>query len=321
MTEAGLVLITDCDHPDIDTERAIFAAAGLDVRLASCRTEDDVLAAGSGADVLALLVEYAPIGARVLDGLPSCRVVGRYGTGLDSIDLPAAAARGVDVVSVPDYSVQEVSDHAIALALALCRRVIAYAGAVRAGRWDVRSGGAIHRLSALRLGVIGLGRIGQEVARKAAALGFGVVGYDVAPPAGSAVPLLGLEELLRTSDVVTLHLPATAQTRHLIDASRLALMRPSAVLINTSRGAVVDQAALRDAIICGSLAGAGLDVLEREPPDRTDPLLACEQVIITPHVAFYSEESLAELNRRVAEGIVAALARHGAVTPTTDNLS
>jgi D-3-phosphoglycerate dehydrogenase / 2-oxoglutarate reductase len=315
VSRAGLVLITDCDHPDINTERAIFAAAGLNVRLASCRTEDDVLDAGAGA--VALLVQYAPIGARVLDGLPSCRVVGRYGTGLDSIDLPAAAARRVDVISVPDYSIQEVSDHAIALVLALCRRVMAYAGSVRSGQWNMRCGGAIHRLSALRLGVIGLGRIGREVARKAAALNFDVVGYDIVPPAGSAVPLLGLEELLRTSDVVTLHLPATAQTRHLIDGSRLALMRPSAVLVNTSRGAVVDQAALRAAITGGSLAGAGLDVLEHEPPDRTDPLLACDQVIITPHVAFYSEESLAELNRRVAEGIVAALARHGLVVRTT----
>jgi D-3-phosphoglycerate dehydrogenase / 2-oxoglutarate reductase len=311
VSDAGLVLITDCDHPDTDAERAIFAAAGLEVRQAACRTEDDVLAAGDGA--VALLVQYAPVGERVLDGLPSCRVVGRYGTGLDSIDLPAAAARRVDVVSVPDYSIQEVSDHAIALTLALCRRVTVYAGSVRSGQWDMRNGGEIHRLSTLRLGVVGLGRIGREVARKGAALNFDVVGYDVVPPPGTSVPLLSLEELLSTSDVVTLHLPASEQTHHLIDASRLALMRSSAVLVNTSRGAVVDQVALHAAITAGSLAGAGLDVLEQEPPDRTDPLLACDQVIITPHVAFYSEESLAELNHRVAEAIVQALTRHGIV--------
>jgi D-3-phosphoglycerate dehydrogenase / 2-oxoglutarate reductase len=307
----SLVVITDCDHPDTDIERAIFASAGLSVQLAACRTEDDVLAAGAGA--VALLVQYAPIGARVFAGLPSCRVVGRYGTGLDSIDLPSAQAHDVEVVAVTDYATQEVCDHTIALALTLCRRVTMYAGAVRSGRWDLRTGGELHRLSTLRLGVIGLGRIGREVARKGAALGFEVVGHDIVPPADGAVPLLSLEELLATSDVVTLHLPASEQTHHLIDASRLALMRRSAVLINTSRGALVDQDALHAAIAEGALAGAALDVLEREPPDRSDPLLRCEQVIITPHVAFYSEESLAELNRRAAEGIVDALVRRGVI--------
>jgi D-3-phosphoglycerate dehydrogenase / 2-oxoglutarate reductase len=300
-----LVVITDCDHPDVEIERRIFAAAGIEVHQASCRTEDDVLAAGTGA--AALLVQYAPVSARVLAGLPALRVVGRYGTGLDPIDLPAAAARGVGVVCVPDYSIQEVSDHAIALALALCRQVVAYSNAVRAGRWDLRVGGRVRRLSAMRFGVIGLGRIGQAVARKAAALGFDVVGYDVVQPQDAGAPLVSLEELLGTSDVVSLHLPLSAQTRHLMDASRLALMRPSAVLVNTSRGGVVDQAALGAAITRGRLAGAALDVLDPEPPGRADPLVLSDRVIITPHVAFYSEESLAELKRRAAEGIVSAL--------------
>jgi len=300
-----LVVITDCDHPDVEIERRIFADAGIEVHQASCRTEDDVLAAGTGA--AALLVQYAPVSARVLAGLPALRVVGRYGTGLDPIDLPAAAARGIGVVCVPDYSIQEVSDHAIALALALCRQVVTYSNAVRAGRWDLRVGGRLRRLSTLRFGVIGLGRIGQAVARKAAALGFDVAGYDVVEPQDAGVPLVGLEELLGTSDVVSLHLPLSAQTRHLIDASRLALMRPSAVLVNTSRGGVVDQAALGAAIARGRLAGAALDVLDPEPPCPADPLVLSDRVIITPHVAFYSEESLAELKRRAAEGIVSAL--------------
>jgi len=308
------VLITDCDHPDTAIERAIFTAAGLDVRQGNCRTEDDVLAAAG--DAVALLVQYAPVGERVFAGLPSCQVVGRYGAGLDTIDLAAARAHGVDVVHVPDYAIAEVSDHTIALVLAVCRRLTAYSSAVRSGRWDMRSAGTVYRLSALRLGVIGLGRIGQMVARKAAAFSFDVVGYDIAPPDGSPVPLLSLEELLATSDVVTLHLPLTARTHHLIDAARLALMRPTAVLVNTSRGGVVDQAALAAAIASGTLAGAALDVLEREPPDPADALLAATQVIITPHVAFYSEQALAELNRRVAENIVAALTRRGALGRT-----
>src|ERR1039458_1832101 len=229
-----LVLITDCDHSDTDVERAIFAAAGLDVRLANCRTEDDVLAAG--ADAVALLVQYAPISAKVLAGLDRCQVVGRYGAGLDMIDLSAARTQGVEVVSVPDYSVQEVSDHTIALVLSLCRGIVAYAGAVRSGRWDMREGGVMRRLSTLRLGVIGLGRIGRLVAAKAAALNFEVVGYDVIPSTEPSVPLLSLEELLVTSDVVTLHVPLSTETHHLIDASRLALDRKSTRLNSSHLG-------------------------------------------------------------------------------------
>jgi len=186
MSSRPRILITDCDHPEIDVERAVFAAAGLEVRLARCRTEEEVLAADP--DAVALLVQYAPVSARVLDGLPRCRVVGRYGTGLDSVDVAAPQARGVDVVHVPDYAVQEVSDHAIALTLAWCRRIVAYSGSVRSGRWEMRSGGPVRRLSALRLGVIGLGRIGREVARKAVALGFDVVGHDAIPPDEPPVP-------------------------------------------------------------------------------------------------------------------------------------
>jgi D-3-phosphoglycerate dehydrogenase / 2-oxoglutarate reductase len=302
-----LVVITDCDHPDTMIERRIFAEAGITVHQAACRTEDDVLAAGAGAE--GLLVQYAPVSAKVLAGLPSIQVIGRYGTGLDPIDTSAAAARGVQIVSVRDYAVQEVSDHAIALTLALCRRVVAYSNAVRAGRWDLHAGDGIRRLSTLRFGVIGLGLIGQAVARKAAALGFDVVGYDVVEPPQARVPLVSLEELLSTSDIVSLHVPLSAQTRHLINGSRLALMRRSAVLVNTSRGGVVDQAALGAAISGGELAGAALDVLDPEPPSPADPLVLSDRVIITPHVAFYSEESLAELKRRAAEGIVSALAR------------
>jgi D-3-phosphoglycerate dehydrogenase / 2-oxoglutarate reductase len=313
-----VVLITDCDHPDVQIERAVFTAAGLGVQLGHCRSEDDVLAVGHGA--VALLVQYAPVTAGVLAGLPSCLVVGRYGAGLDTIDVAAARTRGVAVVSVPDYAVQEVSDHAIALILSLCRGIDGYARDVRSGRWDLRAQGQLHRLSTMRLGVLGLGRIGQAVARKAAVLGFDVVGCDIVPPGNSVVPVVSMAELLATSDVVTLHVPLSAETFHLIDATRLALMRPTAVLVNTSRGGLIDQVALGRAIASGRLAGAALDVLEAEPPDPHDPLLADERVIITPHVAFYSEESLAELKRRAAEGIVAALAERGVIRLTGESV-
>jgi len=308
-----LVLITDCDHPDIEIEQATFADAGFAVRLENCLTEDAVLSAGAGA--VALLTQYAPVSARVIAGLPGCLVVGRYGAGLDTVDLAAARARGVEVISVPDYAVQEVSDHAIALTLSLCRRIGMYSSSVRAGEWDLRAGGVVRRLSELRLGVVGLGRIGRAVARKASALGFPVVGCDVVVPSDPGVPVVPLDELLATCDVVSLHVPLSESTAHLIDADRLALMRPTAVLVNTSRGGLVDQAALVRALQDGRLAGAALDVLESEPPDPADPLLRDDRVIITPHVAFYSEESLAELKRRAAESIVGALASRGLPHP------
>jgi D-3-phosphoglycerate dehydrogenase / 2-oxoglutarate reductase len=315
-----LVLITDCDHPDTRAEHDIFGAAGLEVRLANCTSEADVLAAAASAEAepgpVALLSQYAPITSRVVDGLALCCVVGRYGAGLDTIDVPAARARGWDIISVPDYSVQEVSDHAMALALALCRGVVAFDRSVHSGHWDIRETAVLRRLSSLRFGVVGLGQVGRAVARKAVAFDFEVVGYDVAAPPEATVPLVSLEVLLSTCDVVSLHVPLMAETRHLIDSARLALMRPTAVLVNTSRGAVVDQSALVKALREGRLAGAGLDVLEHEPPPVTDPVLSEGRVIITPHVAFYSEESLAELKRRVAEGIVEALRRRGLVTAT-----
>jgi len=309
------VLITDCDHPDIEIERALFGAAGFAVRLENCLTEEAVLSAG--ADAVALLTQYAPVSAKVLGGLPGCLVVGRYGAGLDTVDLEAARAHGVEVVSVPDYAIQEVSDHAIALTLSLCRRIGWYSSSVRAGEWDLRAGGTVRRLSALRFGVVGLGRIGRAVARKAAALGFSVVGCDVVVPSEPGVPVVSLEELLATSDVVSLHLPLSDATAHLIDAARLAAMKPAAVLVNTSRGGLVDQGALLRALQSARLGGAALDVLETEPPDPADPLLRDERVIITPHVAFYSEESLAELKRRAAQSVIESLARRGLPATTS----
>jgi D-3-phosphoglycerate dehydrogenase / 2-oxoglutarate reductase len=299
------VVITDCDHPDVTIERQIFGRAGLDVTLASCRTEGDVIAAGG--DAAALLTQYAPVTAGVLARLPECRAVGRYGTGMDSIDVAAARARGVRLVSVPDYATEEVANHAIALILALVRGVVRLNDSVRAGPWDFRASGLLRRASAQRLGVVGLGHIGAAVASRARALGFAVAGYDPVVTDVSGISAVPFAELLATSDVVSLHAPLSKATRHLLDDTAFALMKPGSVLVNTARGGLVDPAALARALDSGRLAGAALDVLDREPPASDDPLLRDERVIVTPHAAFYSEESLAEMKRRAAEGLVAAL--------------
>ena len=264
-----------------------------------------------GRDAAALLAQYAPITAEVMDALPDVRVVGRYGVSLDNIELPAAAARDITVVNVPDYCVDEVADHTIALVLALTRGVVSLDRAVHAGRWHFGHAGELRRASDMRLGLVGLGRIGAATARRAQALRFEVVASDQRSPHVDGVALLELDELLATSDIVSLHAPLDPSTRHMLDAAVIARMKPGVFLVNTSRGGLIDQPALVDALRSGHVGAAALDVLEREPIAADDPLLTLPNVVLTPHAAFYSRESLVEMKTRVAEGIVAAMAAAG----------
>lgn len=300
----GTVVITDCDHGSVDIELEVFRSAGLETTVARCRTAEDVVAAARGA--VALVTQYAPVTRAVLEQLPGLRAVARYGTGVDTIDVVAAADRGIAVMSVPDYAVSEVSDQTVALIMALTRGVVVADRAVRAGRWDLDAVRQVRRTSTMRLGLVGVGRIGAMVARKAAALGFAVAAYDVVDvPDG--IERLELAELLAASDVVSLHLPLTERTHHLIGEAELALMRPGAFLVNTARGAIVDEAALAAALRAGKLGGAGLDVVESEPLAADSPLRDCPNVVVTPHVGFYSQEALHELKWRVATGVVETL--------------
>jgi D-3-phosphoglycerate dehydrogenase / 2-oxoglutarate reductase len=303
------IVITDCDHQTIDIERAIFARAGYEFELAQCHTANEVIAAGTAA--VALLTQYAPITEAVLAALPSVRVLGVYGASLDNVDLPAVARRGLRVVNVPDYGVDEVADHTIGLILALTRGIVPLDRAVHAGAWDFRAGGELRRSSGLQIGIIGLGRIGSAVARRALALRFKVVASDSRQPAVEGVRLAELDDLLATSDLVSVNTRLDPSSHHLLDAAALARMKPGAFLVNTSRGGVVDQGALVEALRSGRLGGAALDVLEREPIAPDDPLLALPNVVLTPHAAFYSRESLVEMKRRAAEAIIAALGEVG----------
>lgn len=307
MTSRGTILITDCDHPSVEIERAIMATAGFDVTLRACRSTDDVRHAAAETRPVALLVQYAPISGEILRALPDCRAVGRYGVGLDTIDLAAAAELGIRVVNVPDYCTDEVADHALGLILALTRGIVPLDRGVQRGEWDFRLAGRVRRPSSQRLGVIGLGRIGSALARRALALGYEVVATD---PRGSTEPgvrQVDLDELLRTSDVVSIHAPLDDTTHHLIDARALSSMRPSAVLVNTSRGGLVDHDALVDALQAGRLGGAGLDVQEQEPLAPDDPLIGLPNVVLTPHAAFFSEESIVEMKTKVATRLLAAM--------------
>jgi D-3-phosphoglycerate dehydrogenase len=296
----GVVVITDLDHDNVDPERSVLDGHDVELRVLRCRTPEEVAAQAGDADVL--INQYVPITAEALDGLPRCRLVVRYGVGVDNVDVEAAAARGVWVANVPDYGRDEVADHTLALALAVLRGVVALDRSVREGSWDLEAARPLRRLATLTYAVVGCGAIGTAVAARAAGLGMRVLGYDV-PQVRSAPPIerVPLEELLSSSDLVSLHAALTPDTHHLIGAAALARMRPSAFLVNTARGGLVDAAALLAALDAGELAGAARDVLEGEPPDELGWRLARHpRVVMTPHAAWYSEEAFHTLKTEVA---------------------
>jgi D-3-phosphoglycerate dehydrogenase len=306
------VFITDYTIADtLDLEEAILAPAGLSVVRAACTTEAEVLAALAGVDPVAIITQWAPVTPAVIDLCPNLKVISRNGIGVDNIDLDYCRAKGIPVTNSPTYCTSEVADHAMALMLALLRKLVLTTDEVRGGAWGAEFLPPQRRLGNLTLGIIGAGRIGGAVALRARPFFGDVIANDCDPEVcllgGEQVELLSLDEVLRRSDVVTLHIPGTDETRHLINAARLALMKPTAYLVNTCRGTVVDTEALVAALQSGRLAGAGLDVHEQEPLPLDHPLRALPQVIITPHVAFYSEEAVEDVRRDTCVNIVNVL--------------
>ncbi|MCR4392637.1 MAG: C-terminal binding protein [Candidatus Acetothermia bacterium] len=312
MTQSTLrwkVLVTDYNYADLDIEREILAQWEAEVVSAQCTRPEEVLAAGQDAD--ALISQYAPITKEVIAGLARCRAVGRYGIGVDNIDVQAATMHGIAVINVPSYCEDEVSDHVLAMLLSWARKITHYTGEIRAGTWDWKTGRPIHRLRGRVLGCLGFGKIARMLAGKARAWGMQVIAYDPYLPdevfSATGVQRVDFAEILSRSDFLSVHVPLTEATRHLIDEAALAKMKPTACLINTSRGPVVDEIALARALKEGKIAGACLDVMEREPPEQGNPLLHLPQVLLSPHVAWYSEESQSELRQKVAQDIGRAL--------------
>jgi D-3-phosphoglycerate dehydrogenase / 2-oxoglutarate reductase len=258
-----------------------------------------------GMDVI--ITCWAPVTARVIDAADRCRHIARTGIGLDNIDVARATERGIVVTNVPDYCLREVAEHSLALLFALARKAAAYHLATKRGEYSLVAELPVERIEGKTLGVVGLGQIGSRLAAKAAALGMRVIGTNRSRRTPAGVEWRTLEELLAGSDYVSLQLPLGPETRHIINADTLRLMKPTAYLINTSRGRLVDHAALAEALAAGQLAGAALDVQEPEPPDLSQPPWSDPRVIVTPHVAFYSTEATAELRMRVARQIVAFL--------------
>ncbi len=296
---------------ELDVEERILGPAGLSIVRGAATTEADVLAAVEGVDPIAIITQWAPTSAAVMDQCPNLKVVSRNGIGVDNIDLEYCRARGIVVTNSPTYCLDEVADHALALMLALIRKLVFTMDQVRAGQWGLGGLMPIRRIGEQTLGVVGLGAIGRYVVQRGRPLFKDVIGHD--PYAGEVVldgepvPMVSLEELLQRSDVVDLHVPGTPETHHLMDAAAFAQMKPTAYLVNTCRGSVVDTEALVAALQSGQIAGAGLDVHEEEPLPADHPLRTLPHVIITPHVAFYSEEAVAQLREDTCVNIVNVL--------------
>jgi D-3-phosphoglycerate dehydrogenase / 2-oxoglutarate reductase len=303
------VLVTDHVFEDLETERALLEPLGAEVILASGASEEILVEEAHDAD--ALLVCYAKVTGSVIEAAADsgCRVISRYGIGYDNVDVEAATRRGLLVTYVPDYCLDEVADHTLALFLALARAVFPAAMSVRAGDWKVPQG-RVHRLQGLRLLVVGMGGVGRRVAARARAFGLEVVGYDPFLEAWDIPEVERADDLdgaLSEADVISLHTPLTPESRHLINERTIARMRRSPIVLNTARGGLVVTEALLRGLEEGRVGGAALDVTEEEPLPRDHPLREHPRVVITPHMAFYSIEAQRELQRRAAEEVVRAL--------------
>ncbi|HEY6704099.1 MAG TPA: C-terminal binding protein [Xanthobacteraceae bacterium] len=312
-----LIAVTDSPFPSLDPAKAALAPIDPELRIAKSPSADDVLAVARDAD--AILVTYAKLPGELLRQLRRCKAIGRFGLGVDNIDIPAAVELGITVTYVPDYCMQEVSDHAMALLLALARKIPQSNALVQTGRWEMSPMVPIHRLSGRVLGLVGFGNIPRALAPKAKAFGLRVVAHDpyVAQPvlAAAGVEGVSFDRLLEISDFVSIHAPLLPATRGLFGADVFRKMKRGACLINTARGPLVDEEALVAALESGQLAGAALDVVAVEPLPKDCRLIGRDNVILTPHTAFYSVEALNELQTKCAADVARVLSGEPPVYP------
>ena len=300
------IVITDCDHHSVEIERKVLSEIDPEFILAQCNTEDEVIEVAKDAD--GIINQYAPINRRVIESLKRCKVIARYGVGVDNIDVEAATENKIIVANVPDYCVDEVSTHALALILACARGITLLDSKRREKKWDFTLAKPLFRTQGKTLGLFGLGRIARMVAQKASGFGFRIIAYDpYVSKVDGGIKLVEFSQLLSDSDFVSIHVPLTAETRHSFGENELKKMKKTAYLINTSRGPIVDEKALYQALKNRWIAGAALDVMEKEPPDWENSLLQLDNLIITPHISFYSEESYVELKTKVDQAVLSVL--------------
>lgn len=311
-------LITDYAWPDVEIERSVLAAGDCELIVADKTDADSLAKLAEPCD--AIMTNWAKVPGTVIGAAKNCKIVSRLGIGLDNIDVEYCTAHKIPVTNVPDYCLIEVAEHALASIFAQGRKMAFYHHETKNSKYALQAGPKLRRMEGQTVGLVGFGAIGRCLAKKLLGVGMKVVAFN----RSRKDPMPGVEwrdlpELLRESDYVSLHVPSTPQTKHLLGAKEFALMKPTAYLINTARGAVVDEAALAAALEAGQLAGAALDVQQQEPCDLTKAPFNDPRVIVTPHAAFVSEESLADLRRRTAQQVVDRL--HGRVPPNVVNPS
>jgi D-3-phosphoglycerate dehydrogenase len=303
------ICITDHEHDYSQIEAEILSREGATVVGAHCKTERDVIDFASDAD--GIMVAYAPITQEVVNHLKHCRVIVRYGVGVDNIDVGAATQKHIFVTYVPDYCIEEVATHTIALMLCCARRIAQYNKRVREHQWGSMIAGELNRLSRKKLGLLGFGRIGSKVAALAGGLGLQIHAHDPYVSSDTMEKLntasVDLETLFSQSDYLSIHIPLVDETRHFVDQREIGMMKKTAFLINTARGGIVNQKALIDALTEKRIAGAALDTFEIEPPEHQEPLLKMENVVLTPHAAWYSEEANQDLRSKAAEEVARVL--------------
>jgi D-3-phosphoglycerate dehydrogenase / 2-oxoglutarate reductase len=312
-----VIAVTDTVFPSLDPAKTALARLNPTYRMSKSVNADDIVAVAKDAD--AVLVTYAKLTRDVLMQLTRCRAIGRFGLGVDNIDLPTAKEKGIAVNYVPDYCIREVSDHAMALLLALIRKIPLSNKLVQSGRWEMPAVVPIRRIEGTVLGLIGFGHIPRLVAPKAQAFGMKVISYDpfAKPDVFKAAGVEGvdLDTLLKTSDYVSVHAPLLAATRGMLNATAFSKMKKGAYVVNTARGPLIDEPDLIAALDSGQVGGAGLDVVAAEPLAKDSPLLGRDNVIISPHTAFYSIEALNELQTKCATDVARVLSGEKAVYP------
>lgn len=296
------VVITDWGFPSLDPERSVFAGKGIELLEYQCKSEDDVARVVKDADVV--MAQWAPVRATAIAAMTRCKGIVRYGIGLDNIDLDEARKKGIPVRNVPDYCVDEVADHTFALALSAQRQIVSVFNRLKEGTWKITPPHSLPPLRQSVLGLVGFGRIGRLVAERGRAFGMTVMVSDPvvseAELRQAGVTPATFDRIVRESDVISLHCPLTETTRHLINEATLRLMKPTAILVNTSRGGLVDLEAVVEGLQSGVIAGAALDVFEQEPLPANHKFLKLPNAIATSHVAWYSSASIQELQRRAA---------------------
>lgn len=300
------IAVTDYEFNDLKIEEKSLSEFNVEFIYGQCRTEDEVIALAKDAD--GLLNQYAPIGRKVIQALDKCKIISSYGVGVDAIDVKAASEKGIIVANVPDYGVEEVSNHALALLFSSARKIVHLNRNVKHGLWDFESSVPMYRYSEQTLGVLGYGRIPRSLVNKAKPFGFRILVYDPyvseSEMRRTGVEPASIEEIFTHSDYITIHVPLTEVTHNLVNKKNISKMKKNAVIVNTSRGPIIHEEDLIDALINERIAGAYLDVVTEEPIRPDHPFLQLENVILTPHIAWYSEQSMIELRVKAVQNII-----------------